>query len=140
MGTKLFLDTNILLDLLDDKRPFHTDATELYTLIEGGDLKAFISESVLATADYLIQKIAPKEKRVSIWSELLDTAELLPCTTTTCRKAMQSGFSDLEDAILYQLARDHSIDYFISSDKVLRKHSKASLPVLSAKEFLTING
>ncbi len=140
MGIKIFLDTNIILDILDDKRPAHSPSVELYQLIETGELDAFISESVLTTTDYILQKIATRSKRADLLFILLDFLQVLPCTTKTCRKALQSNFPDMEDSILYHIALDHSLDYFITNDKAVKKLCVAALPIISPKEFLNING
>ncbi len=140
MAIKIFLDTNIVLDVLDDKRPFHSSAAELYRIIEESEVKGFISESVLTTTDYILQKVATKEIRTSMISHLLGLLEVLPCNTQICNKALQSNFSDLEDAILYQIALSGGIEYFITNDgKALKKLSLPTLQVISSKEFLTIN-
>ena len=57
MATKVFVDTNIILDLFDNKRPFHKDSVSLYQCVEDNLIGAFISETVLATTDYILQKI-----------------------------------------------------------------------------------
>ena len=140
MAIKVFLDTNIVLDILDDKRSFHPQAVKLYRLIEDYELNAFISESVLTNSDYILQKIATKPIRLSMLSQLLDFVEVLPCITKTCLNAFQRNVADLEDALLYQVALEANVDYFITNDSsVLKKLSSSSLPVVSTKEFLTIN-
>lgn len=139
-GIKIFLDTNIILDILDDKRQFHPTSVKLYQLIEAGELDAYISESVLTTTDYLLQKITTRGKRADLISILLDFLQVLPCSTKICRKALQSNFPDMEDSVLYHIALDHSLDYFITNDKGVKKLSVTGLPVISAKEFLNING
>lgn len=139
MAIKIFLDTNIVLDLLDDKRPFHLSAVNVYRQIEEGETEAFISESVLTTADYIFQKIASKAKRTELFTELLEFLDVLPCSKDTCLKAVKVNYPDLEDVLLHAIALDHYIDYFISNDKSLKKLSSEKLPVLSSKEFLSIN-
>lgn len=139
MGTKIFLDTNVVLDILDDKRSYHSAAVELYQLIEVSEADAFISESILATADYILQKTAGKETRITLFSELFDNLQVLPCSNKICHSALQSNFSDFEDAILYQIAIEHSVDYFITNDKRLKKLFLPALPVISTKEFLNIS-
>ncbi len=139
MAIKVFLDTNIILDLLDDKRPAHQYVIPIYVAIESGGIDAYISETVLTTADYILQKVMAKEKRNSIWQELLETVRIVPCTTKLCKSALQLNHSDFEDALLYQLAVESEMDYFISNDKGLKRLSSPSLPVLSSKEFLNIN-
>jgi predicted nucleic acid-binding protein len=140
MDTKVFLDTNIILDILDDKRPFHSPAVELYRLLKTGEPDAYISESILTTTDYILQKSVGKSIRISLLSQLLDFLQVLPCTTKTCQKAIRSNFTDLEDAILYQIALENDVDFFITNDnKALKKLSLPALPVISSKEFLNIN-
>ena len=139
MVTKIFLDINVVLDILDDKRPFHSFAVTLYQFIEANKADAFISESILATTDYILQKTTGKETRITLFSELLDYLQVLPCSNKICRAALQNKFSDLEDALLYQVAIEHSVDYFITNDKSLKKLSVPGLPVISTNEFLKIN-
>lgn len=140
MATKVFLDTSIILDLLDDKRAFHEYVLPIYLAIESGEIDGYISESVLTSADYVLTKMVPREKRNSIWQELLETVQIIPCTTKLCKSALQVTHTDFEDALLYLLAAASEMDYFISNDKGLRKLSSSALPVISPKEFLNING
>jgi predicted nucleic acid-binding protein len=128
-----------VLDILDDQRPFSSGALQLWQLIESGDPSAFISESIVTTTDYILQKTLAKSARLSLLSELLGFLQLLPCNTLTCQKAIKSSFPDLEDALLYQLAMENDLDYFITSDtRALKKLAVPNLPVVSAREFLKI--
>jgi predicted nucleic acid-binding protein len=109
-------------------------------LIEDNELNAFLSESVLSTADYILQKTATRTIRLSMLSHLLGFLPILSCTTKICQQAIESNPGDLEDAILYQVALEGKVDYFITNDiNALKKLSSPDLPVVSTKEFLTIN-
>ena len=70
MAIKIFLDTNIILDVFDNKRIFHSDSTALYHLIENGLIVAFVTESVLTTTDYILQKNLSKKYRQLLFTEL----------------------------------------------------------------------
>ncbi|MEO7393307.1 MAG: PIN domain-containing protein [Chitinophagaceae bacterium] len=141
MATKIFLNTNIVLDVLDDKRPFHASAVEIWRKIETNHLDAYISESVVTATDYILQKTTRKPLRINLLTELLYFLQILPCTTLICINAFQNTFSDLEDTILYQIALVGDVDYFITNDsKAQKKLSSGTLPVISTKEFLNING
>ena len=140
MAIKIFLDTNIILDILDDKRPFHSTAVKLYGKIEAGEVNGFISESVLTTTDYILQKVATKETRISMISHLLDFFNILPCNNDISLKAISSNFSDFEDAVLHQIAVSGSMEFFITNDiKALKSLAHAALPVISSNDFLNIN-
>ena len=55
------------------------------------------------------------------------------------QNAYKNAKNDLEDAVLYQIALEHKMDYFISSDvKDFKKIAKNSLPIVSAKKMLGI--
>lgn len=140
MATKVFLDTNIVLDILDNKRPTHSSAIILYQQIISGNVSAYISETVFTTTDYLLQKTVSKSIRIVILTEILNHLKILSCNSGLCKKALTINFPDLEDALLYQIALENKIDYFISNDKAaLKKLTSVSLPAISTKDFLTIN-
>jgi len=41
MATRIFIDTNIFLDLLDNQRQYHKEAVLLFELIDNGEVMAF---------------------------------------------------------------------------------------------------
>ncbi len=66
MAYKVFLDVNIIVDMLDPLRPFHGDAVSLFQHLDNGKLTAFYSESVITTVAYVIRKDFRKEEIHSI--------------------------------------------------------------------------
>ena len=56
MAFSPFLDTNIIIDLLDPLRPFHEESVILFSILEEGRFKAYYSESVVTTTAYVIRK------------------------------------------------------------------------------------
>ena len=137
MAIKIFLDTNIILDVFDDKRIFHNDSIALYKLIEDGAVLGFVTESVLTTTDYILQKNLSKKYRQLLFTELNSLIKILPCSRQNFEKALQTNFDDLEDALLYQIALENKIDYYITNDlTVIKKLSNSILPILKPKELL----
>ena len=139
MAIKIFLDTNIILDVFDDKRISHNHSIALYKLIEDGAVLGFVTESVLTTTDYILQKNLSKKYRQLLFTELNSLIKILPCSNQSFEKALQINFDDLEDALLYQVALENKIDYYITNDlAVIKKISSSLLPVLSAKDLMKI--
>ena len=137
MAIKIFLDTNIILDVFDDKRIFHNDSIALYKLIEDGAVLGFVTESVLTTTDYILQKNLSKKYRQLLFTALNSLLKILPCSRQNFEKALQTNFDDLEDALLYQIALENKIDYYITNDlTVIKKLSNSILPILKPKELL----
>jgi predicted nucleic acid-binding protein len=139
MAIKIFLDTNIILDLLDTERLFTNEAFLLLEKIENGDFVAYFSESVITTIDYVLTKKFTKEKRLQILKDLLQLLTIVECTNSIVENALQNANGDAEDLILYELAISESIDYFITNDKKAQKAlSTKKLPVIGSKAFLKI--
>mgnify|MGYP000895518058 CR=1 FL=1 len=139
MATKIFLDTNIILDLLDQERPFSGESEVLFRLIDDGSFQAYFSESVITTTDYILTKKFANTKRIDILTDLLKMVTVIECSNSIVKSALLKNENDLEDAILYELALTEKLDYFITNDKqALKKLSTKKLPIVTTKDFLAI--
>jgi predicted nucleic acid-binding protein len=139
MAIKLFLDTNIILDVLDTERPFSKESQILFGLIEAGTVLAYFSESVITTTDYILIKKFARTQRINIINDLLKLVTVIECTNSIVQNAIIKNETDIEDAILYELANNQKLNYFITNDKqALKKLASKKLPIVSTKEFLRI--
>lgn len=137
MAIKIFLDTNIILDLLDAERVFNTESVTLFKGIEKGKFLAYFSESVITTTDYILTKKYDHTQRLSILNDLLKMLTIIKCANDIVQNALQNTEGDVEDAILYELAITERVDYFITNDKQAQKKlATKKLPVISSKDFL----
>lgn len=60
----------------------------------------------------------------------------LPCFPSLPDKSLLSDPPDFEDALLYEIALQHQLDYFITSNiKDFKSFQNAMLPVMNAKGF-----
>jgi predicted nucleic acid-binding protein len=139
MAIKLFLDTNIILDVLDTERPFSKESQILFGLIDAGTVLAYFSESVITTTDYILIKKFSRTQRINIINDLLKLVTVIECTNSIVQNAIIKNETDIEDAILYELANNQKLDYFITNDKqALKKLASKKLPIVNTKEFLRI--
>jgi predicted nucleic acid-binding protein len=137
MAYKIFLDTNIIIDYFIEDRPEHKNAVELFEKIIDEDVYAYTSETVVNTAAYLLVKYIAPKKLKTILDEMLHFVQILQSNNNTFHRAYLLENNDLEDSVLYQIALENEIDYFITSDVGLSKklHSK-KLPVINAGNLL----
>lgn len=56
MAYKVFLDTNIVLDIFHRDRPFYNDAVQMFYHLDQNKFTAFYSESILTTMAYVLRK------------------------------------------------------------------------------------
>lgn len=127
---KLFLDTNVLIDLVAPRPPFDEDARKLCIAAQFGDVQLWVSTQSYADAYYVLSKDAPAE---SVKSALLATLELFCiCGThaSDLRPALESDWDDVEDYLLVHSARHIPADRVITRDVGLMEKSpiKAMTP------------
>lgn len=139
MVCKIFLDINVFVDFFDPNRPDNAIATKLFSFIENKEAIAFTSESVVCTTLYLVSKQYDSAAIKTLTKEILKNFEILPCSNFLFLQSLSLDFDDIEDAVIYNLALQSHIDYFITNDKqALKKLSTKKLPVVTTKDFLKI--
>lgn len=139
MVLSVFLDTNIIIDFLDPQRRFHSDAFTLFDYLERNEFKAFFSESVVTTIAYLIGKDFSKAQVHEIINGLNSRIKLLPCSSDNVEEAINKRPKDFEDALLYVIALQYDLDYFITSNtKDFKSIQIDRLPVINANNLIKI--
>ncbi len=139
MAYKGFLDINIMADFLDTDRKEHIAATALFSAIEKQKVKAYFSESVINTTGYVLRKIIEVDVFKILMDDLLEIIKVLPCTNETVKTAYLNAKNDLEDAVLYQIALNGKLDYFITNDnKDFQKIADKLLPIISTANLLKL--
>ena len=131
---RLFLDTNIVVDLLDRREPFCRDAVRLFSMAYNGQVQLVVSPMTFATASFLLRKHGPEGVRnlLSNFRQLACVAATDECTVDD---SLASQFQDIEDAMQYYTALHANAEAIITRNG---KDFKASrLPVMTATEYLS---
>jgi predicted nucleic acid-binding protein len=132
---KVFIDTNIILDLLEKRESFYKDAQELFTLADQKKVKLYVSALSIANIHYLLERHLKMEARKVI-SKFKLLVNILVLDDKIIELSLASDFADFEDAIQYYTALENNINLIITRNNKDFKHSK--LPILSTKEFLNL--
>ncbi|WP_276725935.1 type II toxin-antitoxin system VapC family toxin [Capnocytophaga granulosa] len=133
---KIFVDTNILLDLLFQRRGFFLDAKRLFNYSKNRNINIFISAISINTIYYLLQKKFTKEHSKHLLEYIYDITDILPFDENIIFLAHQSSFKDLEDAFQYFTAKEHHIPLLITRN--IKDFTVDDLSVLSPQQFLEI--
>lgn len=137
----LFMDTNVLLDwLLDRKDTYADEATQLIEFSEKGKVKLIISSGSLYTITYVLEKSGKKGVVLrNTLKQILALLEVCSSSTNTYINACNLSIKDLEDAYQYQIASENSAMYFVTGNiKDFLIHTQATLPVLTPDQMLQI--
>ena len=131
---KAFIDSDIILDLFAKREPFYESAALLFTLIEKKRLSGYTSPIVFANLHYILRKLNSPGSALEILRKLRTVISVLPVDERVIDRALNSGFSDFEDAIQYQCAMENNLDFIITRNKA--DYKKSRLSVLDAEEFV----
>jgi predicted nucleic acid-binding protein len=131
---KIFLDTNIILDLLANRMPFYTDAAELFSLADKKKIILSISSLCLADIHYILSRQKPEIEVRKILRNFKVLVNVLSLDDKIIDLALNSEFRDFEDAIQYYTAIENDQELIITRNQSDFKDSK--LPIMTAGEFL----
>ena len=133
--TDLFIDTDVIIDFLIDRKPFSREAAIIFTLIEQKKLKGFSSSLTFSNLYYVLRKIESHKKVISKLDSLSKMVGILKVEEQTIKNALASGFPDFEDSIQYFSAADSKkIDVIITRN--IRDFKKSEIPVMTPGDFL----
>ena len=109
MIPQFFVDTNVLIDFLADRKPFSESATIIFDLAVKKKVKLFISAISYNNLYYLMQRENKSHKKtIALFALLSEDCSILDTTKAILQNAMQADFKDFEDAIQYYSAKSHN--------------------------------
>lgn len=103
--THLFLDTNIVIDLLADRKPFSIDAAMLFDHAEKGSATLYLGAVSYTNLYYIMKKITNHHETIRILKGLEELTETIDTSATSIKHALYSEFKDFEDAVQYFTSR-----------------------------------
>lgn len=133
--TRVFIDTDILLDLITGRHPFGIEAAPLFTLIDQELIGACVSSLSFSNLYYILRKFSSHQKVMDKLDLLDSMVEIQEVDGKMIKKALKSPFKDFEDAIQYHCAASNPhISVLIT--KNIKDFRHAELPVMSPLTFL----
>ena len=136
MALNVTIDTNIILDALLKREPWHTAAEKIILLSASKKITASITASTVTDIYYIIsRKIGKAQARETIVniSKLLDFTAV---DRSDCLKALASDVEDFEDALLSVCAVKAKSKYIVTRNEKDFAVSKVS--AITPDEFLKL--
>lgn len=99
---KVLIDTNVVLDVLLERRPFAHASSGIFALIEQSKLEGILCATTVTTLDYLLTQSLPRPTARQTLRKLLELFEIAPVNRAVLEEALQSKMVDFEDAVLDQ--------------------------------------
>ena len=113
----IFLDTNIIIDFLDNKRAQHKFALKLIEKLIVEDYEIFISEDMLSTIYYLVKD---KERVLNFFKDISSEWNIVPFGDDVIAKAIELSLEskkDFEDILQCLVAKKYNAIFIVTNDK-----------------------
>lgn len=133
---KVFIDSDIILDLLQERAPFFKDSIKIFTLIEKGVIRGYVSPLIFSNLFYILRKFKNSRFAISSLFRLKLLVKILTINEKIVDLALSSSFPDFEDAIQYYTALENNIPNLITRNK--KDYKESDVIICNPKEFLTI--
>ncbi len=131
--TRLFLDTNIVIDLLERREPFCHDAVRIFTMAYFKKVSIFVSPITYTTASFLLRKHGEDGMR-RLLSNFRQISHVAATNEKIIDDSLASDFKDFEDAVQYYTALKAKADFIITRNG--KDFANSKIPVMTAGQFL----
>ncbi len=133
----LFLDTNVIIDVLANREPFSNVASKLLDYGDKGKLQIYISALSYSNIYYILHKTCSHKEMISLLKDIQAISTTMDVTGSIISEAIDSGLKDFEDAIQLNTAYSNKkIQAIVTRDPKGFKNSDIS--VLTPEEALSI--
>ena len=134
---KLFLDTNIVIDYLNERDPFYESARLLMIAGRVGELNLWISSSQVTDLIYILSEGGKAKLIPEVLNHLrgLRTfVNIAQVGSAEIDAILNTAWADPEDALLYEVALKNKADFFITRNP--DDFENSVIPIMSCQEFL----
>jgi len=133
---KVFVDTNVLLDVLGRREPHYEDAAHIWTLAETGKLEAHVSAISFTNVFYIVRRFRNRRAARQAVKWMRDVFHIAPCDDKILHQAIDADWVDLEDAVQYFSA--WRVDASCIITRNAGGYARSEMDVLSPEEFLAM--
>ena len=137
MFERVFLDANVLIDLYDETRPYHSHSLQAVSdLLKRESVELFTSCDIITTIYYIDSKRDKKTalehiREINGWCNIVEFGNKE--VEESCRLMTENGaFDDLEDTLQYVMAHKIGADLILSNDS---EFVSDDIPVMRTDAF-----
>ena len=133
---RLFLDINVILDVLAEREPWVEDSAVVLSLLDTSDTDGFVAAHSITTLFYLSSKHLGRERAAAVLLDLLEYLTVIELDQELLLKALSLGWEDVEDAVQGLSAQRARADYLVTRNPT--DFESISAPVVTPSELVAI--
>jgi predicted nucleic acid-binding protein len=131
---RVFVDTDIVLDLLSFREPFYIHAANLFSMADKNEINLFVSSLAFANLNYILSKQFSADQARKRLLKFKTLVNVLSVNEKIIELALSSDFRDFEDGIQYFAAMEEGITIILTRN--LKDYKTAEVSVMTAEEYL----
>ena len=131
---RVFLDTNILLDIVEQRLPFHTASQAVLDACDQREFEVFVAWHGVATVFYITAKKRGEVYALEMIRDLLTWATVATVGQGEAQEALGYGIPDYEDALIAAAASASGVDWLVTRDEA--GFVKGPVPPINPTDFL----
>ena len=135
---KVFLGTNVILDVLANREPFVSDSAAVLSLVESRRVEGFVAAHTVTTLFYLLRREVGGAKARSVLMDLFRVVEIVAVDQNRIYQALAMEWDDFEDAVQASCAARVEADYLLTRGQT--DFHGSHVPVLSPAVFVALHG
>lgn len=132
--SKIFLDSDVILDLLLDRVPYSNDIQTLIEYSIDSETKLFTSPISICNINYIIARIENKKQADFKTKKILELISIENVGQKTVDEASSSKFKDFEDSIQNFCAIESGHEIIITRNT--KDYKESRLSILTPREYL----
>ena len=111
---KVFIDTNVFLDYIQQRPEGWKEAETIFFLAIHGDIELLVTDLTVANMRYITRKNTALQQFYAVMKGLRPYYHIIPIGSTVVDKAYQIESKDFEDALQYYAAEQAEEDCVIT--------------------------
>ena len=136
MVSKVFVDTDVIVDHLTDREPFANYSSLVFELHEQKKIRIYISAISVNNIYYVSRRIIGEKLTLNLIDELIDNIEIIGTTKNEIKNALHGEFKDFEDSIQYETALTiKGIEVIITRN--VKDFKKSKIAVFTPEIYMT---
>ena len=134
---KILIDTCVVVDFLQRREPFADAARKVFVAVATKQVIGCVTAKAVTDIYYLAHRITHSDADTrQLIKQLLGLVQLVDTSSEDILRALSSGTSDYEDAVMIETARSTKMDHIVTRN--IKDYGKSSISVLTPEEFAQI--
>lgn len=133
---KVFLDTNVLMDVVANRTPWVDDALVLFELANQKKLSLIAADLSFINIAYITRKILSKPELYNLLKDLREFVAVVEVGEVVIDNSIKAQWNDMEDCAQYYAAKREKADCIVSRN--IKDFALSDVPVFTPCEFLNL--